>query len=93
METNKIKFRNKFDCPERINGSLERFKELGFKVLGPKSKESYVWDYENVPIKMTRRTFSGVEVDWNDDKDCCDIVFSNGVCFAYVDDTDFRIIE
>ena len=86
----KIKFRNKFNCPERINGTPEQLKEVGIEVLGKPSEDSYMWDYENTPIKMKTRIFSDVFVDWNDDHDCCDVFFPNGVIFGYVDDTDFR---
>jgi len=89
----KIKFRNKFNCPDRINGKPKALKELGIKVLGRNSKDSFMWDYENVKIEMKTKTFSNVEIDWNDEKDCCDICFSNGVCFGYVDDDDFRILD
>ena len=89
----KIKFRNKFNCPDRISGKPKRLKELGIKVLGSKSKDSYMWDYENTPVQMKTRTFSNVEIEWNDDKDCCDIIFPNNVAFGYVDDIDFRIIK
>jgi len=85
-----IKFTDKFDEVERINGKPEQLKELGIDVLDNPSEDSYMWDYENVPISMQTRKFSGVDIEWNDIHDCCDIIFSNGVVFGYVDDTDFR---
>jgi len=93
IKTHTIRFVDKFDEPDRISGTAKELKELGVKVLGSKSKESFMWDYEYVPIEMKTRTFSNVEIDWNDEKDCCDIIFSNGVCFGYVMDSDFRVIE
>lgn len=91
--TNTICFKEDFH-PDRISGDTKKLNDLGITLVNEcKSEHSVMWDFEFPEIKFIKsRTFKNVEIDWNDEKDCCDVFFENGVCFGYVDSDCFAII-
>jgi len=78
--------------PDRIAGEAEDLKFFDIKLVDEgEQKGSIAWTYEFPTVKIPDEEFD-VVLDWNSEKDCCDVVFSNGLVFGYVDDKDMKII-
>jgi len=87
-----IIFRGGFS-PDRIGGSKKQLSDLGIRIINAgEIDDNSGWDYEFPEIKIRKNKRFDVRMDWNDRHDCCDIVFRNGLTFAYVNDVDFRIV-
>lgn len=79
-----IKFREGFQ-PDRIGYDHDgRLAEYGIKILGGKSTDSVMWDYENTDVEMDYSKEYDAEFVCEDDEDYGDVYFANGVCFGYV---------
>ena len=74
--------------PTHIWGKKRFLRQLGIVVTNGDGKENWNWDYENPIIEIPDKRFK-VEIDWNEKRDCCDMVFENGVVFGYVHPEDF----
>jgi len=73
-----------------ISGSKEDVEKLGFKIHGEKSKDSFMWTYENVDVETPHKAFkahiNGLGEDY------VDIVFDD-FTLGYVDADYFKVIE
>jgi hypothetical protein len=87
----KIRFKEGFS-PDRISGTKKKVEELGIKILSKKSKDSWMWDYENPDVKMPNKDFE-VLLEFAQDEDYGDLMFKNGVVFGYVDEDDFEVVS
>ena len=82
-----IRFSESFK-PSYVYGGRKELEALGIKLAPGTSKEPWNWTYENPIVFIPQKNYT-VQLNWNDEEDCCDVVFSNGVVFGYVDTLDF----
>jgi hypothetical protein len=99
MESSRIKFKTDKDgiyCPERLSGSREDFKKLGIEVLGEESKDSAMWEFEGVNVKIPDVEFDAFLYFDDDDHNHNEWIGDVSLEFAgfgYVEKDDFEIIS